>query len=754
MLGVCGLTQLSELPGSAFCQLLPLTLFFALLGSRWRLACLLCAGFLWALLRGHIALDGNLPAELEGRDLVVQGSIVLIPVDKGYRKQFVFVVESTTPAQIWTGRTRLSWYHSKVALQAGQRWRLTIRLKRPRGFMNPGGLDYERWLFQHRIAATGYVRAGGEAVLLEALAGQPITRIRGRILEFIHTVLDQHPQRGTVAALAIGHRQSISTRQWTVLRNTGTNHLMAISGLHIGLVAGGGFFTMLWLWSRSARLCLLLAAPRAAAVAALLAAVFYAGLADFSIPTQRALVMIGMVMVNLIAGRRSAPTTVLAAALLAVLLVDPFSVLSAGFWLSFAAVAVILLAVSGRSPGASQWRGWWWRWGRIQAIVAVGLSPLTLGFFSQMSLSAPLANMLAVPWVGIIVVPLTLGGVSVMSLSGAVGGVLIIMAAQALDLLWWFLELLEVTPRVTDAIPALRPWTLVGLVIFTSLWLMPPGFPGRWLALLAIPLLFCRAGTSPEPGALELTVLDVGQGLSVVARTHGHVLVFDTGPRYSTGFDTGEMVVVPFLRTRSVQKLDILLVSHGDNDHAGGAASVAGSIQTTRIMTNAKLGLPRVTPCLAGESWEWDGVGFEILGPVRVSETGGNNSSCVLQIVTPAWRVLLPGDIESSAEDALLRRYSASQLRSDILIAPHHGSRTSSGNSFLDAVRPEHVVFPVGSRNRFGFPHPEVFQRYRHRGVVIHDTAQQGAVTFTLLPGLVVDAPATFRSDAKRFWNQ
>ena len=754
MLGVCGLIQLSELPDGGFGQLLPFALFGALLASRWRLVCLLIAGFLWALLRAHMAMEGNLPPALEGRDLVVQGSIVSIPVHKGYRKRFVFLVEGGSERNVWSGRTRLSWYHPTMGLQAGQRWRLTVRLKRPRGFKNPGGLDYEKWLFQHRIAATGYVRARGEAVLLEELAGQPINRARGRILAFIETVLNQHRQRGTVAALAIGDRQSISTQQWMVLRSTGTNHLMAISGLHIGLVAGGGFFSMFWMWSRSVRACLVLAAPRAGAVAALAAAIFYAGLADFSIPTQRALVMVALVMVNLIAARRSAPTTVLAAALLAVLLVDPFAVLSPGFWLSFAAVAVILLSVSGRSAGSERWSGWWWRWGRVQTMVALGLSPLTLVFFSQMSMSAPLANMLAVPWVGIIVVPLTLGGVILMPLSDASAGFLILMAAEALDLLWWFLERLETFPLVLDEIPALGIWATVSLATLTALWLMPPGVPGRWLAVLAIPLLFFRASNGPEPGALELTVLDVGQGLSVVARTHGHVLVFDTGPRYATGFDTGEMVVVPFLRARSVRKVDILLISHGDNDHAGGTASVAGSIRTGRIMTNTDLGLGPVSPCLAGESWEWDGVGFEILGPVSVPENDGNNGSCVLQIATPAWRILLPGDIESSAEDGLLRRLSGSRLRSDILVAPHHGSRTSSGSGFLDAVRPDHVVFPVGFNNRFGFPHADVLDRYRRRGIALHDTAQDGAVTFTLLPRGAVGEPGKFRDHAKRFWNQ
>ena len=473
-------------------------------------------------------------------------------------------------------------------------------------------------------------------------------------------MLPGHNQRGTVSALAIGHRESISTRQWAVLKRTGTNHLMAISGLHIGLVSAGGFFLILWLWSRSARACWMLAAPRAGAIGGLLLAFCYAGLADFSIPTQRALIMIALVMVNIVAGRRSAPTSVLAAALLGVLLVDPFSVLSAGFWLSFAAVAVILVAVCGRTRGEktrdqrSFWYQWWWRWGSLQLLVAMGLAPLTLILFSQVSIVAPLANTFAVPWVGTIVVPLTLGGVALMPISGDLGAYCLLMAAQALDHLWWLLEKLDGLELVLDTIATLDVGEMLVLLLLAALWLLPPGVPGRWLAVFVFPLLLCRAVPAPAPGGLELTVLDVGQGLSVVARTSRHTLVFDTGPRYASGLDTGQLVVVPFLRDRSVRSLDVLLISHGDNDHAGGVASVVGAIDTNRVMTNADLPLESVSPCMEGERWVWDGVEFEVLGPPRMARSDNNNNFCVLRIVTASWQILVPGDIERQAEEELV----------------------------------------------------------------------------------------------------
>ena len=759
LLGICGLVQLTALPDSRYCYLLALAPILVLAPPRWsrcwRFISVVALGFLWALLRGHIAMSGYLSPELQGRDLNVEGYVASIPVPRHLSTQFVFVIERGPPGVPLDSRIRLSWYHPVVDISPGQRWQLTVRLKRPRGFMNPGGFDYEGWLFQQHIGATGYVRRPEQAHLIATASGNPTARIRASILDFIDTVLRDHAQRGTVSALAIGYRRSISKAQWSVLRSTGTNHLMAISGLHIGLVAGGAFFSMLWLWSRSPRACVLMAAPRAGAVAALVGAMTYAALADFSIPTQRAVVMICFVMLNILAARRAAPTAVLAGAAFAVLLIDPFSVLSPGFWLSFAAVAVILLAMSGRVVMArSGWKSWWSRLARLHLIVALGLSPLTLVFFSQMSVIAPLANVIAVPWVGLIVVPLTLSGIGLIPISSDLAGVVLLMSAEALAILWWFLQHLDALGFVVDGLPVPGWMETLCLLILTALWLLPHGVPGRWLAIFVFPLLFFRAAPTPAPGSVELSVLDVGQGLSVVVRTTRHTLVFDSGPRYSSDFDTGMLVVVPFLRDRGVRTLDVLLISHGDNDHAGGAASVVEQIDTKKIITNTHFPGALTTPCIADVSWQWDGVRFEVLGPANVPITDNNNASCVLRIVTPSARILLPGDIETPAEDLLLQHVERSRLRADILIAPHHGSRTSSGGEFVDAVRPTHVVFAVGFKNRFGFPHTDVITRYRSRGVILHDSVRDGALIFTLNPGEPIGEPIRHRVESKRFWNQ
>ena len=328
------------------------------------------------------------------------------------------------------------------------------------------------------------------------------------------------------------------------------------------------------------------------------------------------------------------------------------------------------------------------------------------------------------------------------------------MAAQALDQLWWLLETLDGLDLALETMPILDVWEMLILLLLAALWLLPPGVPGRWLAAFALPLLLCRTVPVPGSGGLELTVLDVGQGLSVVARTSRHTLVFDTGPRYASGLDTGELVVVPFLRERAVRTVDVLLISHGDNDHAGGAASVIRAIKTTRIMSNADLPIASVRACREDQRWDWDGVEFEVLGPPHGARSDNNNNSCVLRIGTRSWQILIPGDIEKEAEEELLQRLGPAALAADVLVAPHHGSRTSSGRAFIAAVDPSHVIFSVGFRNRFGFPHPDVLARYHRLAVVSHDTVRDGAVSFWLRAGAPVSEPVLFRSRQRRFWNR
>lgn len=760
LLGVWLLQQLPALPPPAlYLPLLPgLLLLFALHGrKRQLLGLLLCIGLGAGYAQLHAAhiLATHLPPAMEGEDLVVEGTIDSLPQRSGRRTRFEFKLERLQGCDACRlpMRVRLSWYGRHPRLAVGERWRLQVRLKRPHGMLNPGAFDYEGWLFRQRLRATGYVRqVGPNARLAPAGYRYPVQQVRQWLDGAIDRALGDSPRRGLLTALAIGERRGISDAQWAVLTATGTNHLMAISGLHIGIIAGLVFLLVRRLWALSLRLGHALAADRAAAIAALLAAGLYATLAGFAIPTQRALVMVAVTMGAVLLQRHVQPSRVLALALLLVLLLDPLAVLAPGFWLSFAAVAVILYGMGGRLAG----RGLWWRWGRVQWLVAVGLTPLLWLLFQQASLSAPLANLVAVPWMSLAVVPLTLLGTLTLSLSPGLGSTLLQLADSLLAPLWQGLAWLA--EGVPPAWGALAPpaWTLVPALVGVGLLLAPRGVPARWLgAFWLAPLLLVRPA-APGPGELWLSVLDVGQGLAVVARTREHTLVYDTGPRLGSRLDGAKVALIPFLRQQGIRYIDTLIVSHGDSDHSGGARSLAAALPIGRSLTvePERLSGLEVGPCIQGQGWQWDGIGFELLHPppahYQGERRGHNDASCVLRINTPAGAVLLAGDIEAAGERALLRA-GTQRLAARLLLAPHHGSKTSSTEPFISAVDPEYVVFSVGYRNRYRFPHPQVVARYAKLGTERLQTARLGAITFYFGPGgLTWD---NYRRRAPRYWH-
>jgi competence protein ComEC len=578
-----------------------------------------------------------------------------------------------------------------------------------------------------------------------------VDQVRETLRSKILSSLDNHPLRGIVLALAIGDRQQITPAQWDVLTRTGTNHLVAISGLHVGLVAGFAFFLMRRLWRLSARAVTRWPAKKAGAVAGLVAAMVYAALAGFSVPTQRALLMVAVVMLAIIVQRHTRPSSLLALALLLVLIIDPLAVMAAGFWLSFGAVAVILYGMSGRLA----MRSLWWRWGRVQWLVAVGLLPGLLLLFQKASVVAPLANLLAVPWVSLITVPLTLLGSIALSFSAVAGEWLLALSTLSLDVLWRWLDWLAHWPQAAWQQMAPPLWAMPVAVIGIAWMLAPRGVPTRWVGLVGLlPLLFMSSALIPE-GQARFTLLDVGQGLAAVVQTRNHVLVFDTGPRFSSGFNTGEAVVAPYLRAQGRGHIDTLLVSHGDNDHIGGVAGLRADIPVRQILSSVPQDIDGAEPCEAGQRWQWDGVEFVMLNPGGNLKTSGrseNNRSCVLRVQAGGHSVLLTGDIERAAESELAHIF-AERLASDVLVVPHHGSLTSSSSAFLAAVSPKLALFPVGYRNRYGFPKAQITQRYADRQVRLLDTAQHGAIELQLGGAIELDAAVTHRQQAARYWN-
>jgi len=534
-----------------------------------------------------------------------------------------------------------------------------------------------------------------------------------------------------------------------VFTRTGVNHLMSISGLHITMVASMAFVLVLWGWKRCPPLVTRLPALRAAALAGLATAAAYAALAGFAIPAQRTVCMLAVVAWALWLGWTLRPLAVLALAAAVATVFDPMAVISPGFWLSFGAVAVIMLAGGGRIGRAH----WIQAWMRAQWAVTLALVPLLLALFQQVSLVSPLANAFAIPLVSFIVVPL--------SLLAAVlpGNWMAVCAHAAMSACMAVLEWLNAVPEAVWQQHAPPAWA-VPLALAGALWmLLPRGFPARWVGAGLLLPLFLSTPKAPAPGAAWMTVLDVGQGLAVVVRTQTHALLFDAGPSFSDDIDAGDRIVVPYLRATGIARLDGMIVSHDDADHSGGALSVLRAVPVAWLASSMPPGHPIPMAanasrlCVDGQAWDWDGVRFEILHPQAAGYNDArrkdNDRSCVLRIVTAHGSALLPADIERAGEEEIVRDHGK-ELAADVLLVPHHGSRTSSGQAFVDAVGPRLAIFAVGYRNRFGHPHFTVVSRYRGRGAEMARSDVAGAVLVEFgAKGLSWQA---WRETERRYW--
>lgn len=780
VLGIAWLLQQPLLPEIYWSILLPvagLPAGMLMLGEframRWigrlsMLAVTFGAGYFWAAAWAHFRLADALPPDWEGRDVTVIGVVAEMPQSTSRSIRFRFHVEQIlTPAALVPRNLLLSWYRNDRRtlmkppdLAAGERWQLVVRLKRPRGNLNPHVADYSAKLFERNIRATGYVRMADTNRRMETLTHDPryfFERKRAEISNTMQGFIGKGLYAGPLIALAIGDQRAIAQAQWDIFTRTGTNHLMAISGLHITLVSGLVFGLIYWLWKNHERLALWLPASKIAAMAGLIAALTYALLSGFAVPARRAFLMLAILTAAWWWNRRLPMLTVLGWALLIVALFDPWAVISPGFWLSFAAVGLIGLTVSGRIRRFGIVTGWM----RIQWAITLGLMPLLLFMFGQISLVAPIANALAIPWMSVAVVPFTL-----LALIPGLESMLAI-AHAAMQGLMTVLQWLAETPLAVWQQPAPKFWTIVAAII-GMIWLLLPGgfglgvragFPARWLGILAVLPLFLDSPDLPAEGELWLTVLDVGQGLAVVAHTRQHNLLFDTGPDYGET-DSGRQIIVPYLRGEGITTLDRMIVSHADSDHSGGALSVIASLPTRSLFgsLSAEHPIRRAVVdhqyCRAGDDWWWDGIHFAILHPEKDetsdSRRNRNESSCVLKITTPHGSVLLPADIGRIAEQELLQR-ARDALPATVLIAPHHGSQSSSSAAFVQQVSPAYVIFPVGYRNPFNHPHPEVVNRYHERGARILRSDHDGAILLRLTSnGIVVDTASKLQ---RRFWH-
>jgi competence protein ComEC len=690
-------------------------------------------GFAWACLSASAALEDRLAPQLDGQVVWLQGRVVGLPAQGSEGVRFQLQEVSARRAQL-PARLRLNW-HGGPALQAGETWRLAVKLKRPRGLVNPQGFDYEAWLLAQRIGAQGSVKHG---MRLQAANGPLAWRdqLRQRLL-----AVDAFGRQGGLAALVLGDDSGVSSADWRVLQDTGTVHLMVISGQHVALLAGllyglvAGLARLGWWPARWPWL------PVACALAAI-GALGYGVLAGFQVPVQRACLMVALVLLWRLRFRHLGVWLPILLALDLVLLAEPLASLQAGFWLSFGAVLVLLWVFAGR---LGAWP-WWRTWGRAQWTMTIGLLPLMLGLGLPLSLSAPLANLLAGPWVSVAVVPVALLGTLTLPIPW-LGEGLLQLAGGSLEVLFRLLTLLADWQPAWLATHA-PAWTLLLGVAGAALLLAPAGVSGRALGLaMLMPMLFPPQAEVPM-GQAEVWQLDIGQGLAVLVRTRHHALLYDAGPR-SVDFDSGERVVVPSLRGLGLRQLDLLLISHADNDHAGGALAVQRGLNVARVLSGEPNELPAslaAQPCANGESWQWDGVQFRTWRWPQAGE--GNQASCVLWIEAQGERLLLTGDIDAAAEAAWLAANPT--VQAEWLQAPHHGSRSSSSLRFLQALAPHSVLLSRGAHNSFGHPHPLVMARYQALGLRVYDSVEQGAVRVRL----GARTPASGLREEHRFWRE
>ncbi|MBI1891960.1 MAG: DNA internalization-related competence protein ComEC/Rec2 [Burkholderiales bacterium] len=749
------------------------------------MVCGAAAGFAWAAALAHTALREELPSRWEGRDLTIIGTIDSLPhrFEQGVR--FNFAVERALPVEndkpVVPTRLALSWYDgfrgdesSAVGdVQPGERWQLTVRLRRPHGNANPYGFDYEVWLLEQGLRATGYVRpaekAGSGNRRLDAFvlsAGSVIERSRAWLRARILAALPDRPYAGVIVALVVGDQRAVDQSDWKVFNRTGVSHLISISGLHITMVAGLFAAAIFALWRRSffthMQLPLLLPAQKAAALAGAAMALAYALLAGFGVPAQRTLYMLTVVAIALWSDRLAGVSHILCFALGLVVLLDPWAVLQPGFWLSFGAVAVILYATVGRSrmrrqaaPVTHGWLATLKSASHVQYAVTVGLVPLTMLLFAQASLVSPIANAIAIPLVSFLVTPLALAG-SV--LPNPLSGWILQLAHSLITQLAVFLEWLSALPWSVWSAPVPAWWMFAGAMAGTIWMLAPRGLPLRWLGTLGWLPLILNAPAAPREGEMWMTAFDVGQGMALLVETSHHRLLYDTGPYYSPESDGGNRVILPYLKARGISGLDGIVVSHNDNDHSGGALSIFDEMRVgwTASSLAFESAIVRAAPnhrrCIAGQSWSWDGVRFEMLHPTAVSYDSTkwkpNARSCTLKISQGGHSILLAGDIEAVQEDELIGS-QGNNLQATVLLAPHHGSGTSSTEAFLKMVKPELALFQVGYRNRFRHPKQEVYERYGNLGIRRLRSDESGAIELRF--GTSVSS-TEYRKTHARYW--
>lgn len=807
-LSIIGLSYLSTLPSLQLYisvgMLLPVLLCWRFIASKratnsppknnsswwsalWTslVACLLA--WVWAVGWGLWQTEHRLPLQWEGKDVTIEGYVQDIPRHytysgrtggRSYRsnnrsifKVKVSKIVEAPQTQAPTDRfdlVRVSWYDKPAATQLipGQLWRFTLRMRRPYTFMNPGGFDYEVWNLREGLDASAYVR--GQAELLGSSNKMQLDKLRWRVHETIKE--SQVPGAGFISALMLGERSLISADENAVVRNTGIAHLLAISGLHLTLV-GGGMFAIIFLilgrfrslsWGRITPLSL-------AAIIALCLIWFYAFWTGFSLPAQRAAIMLSVFMLAIITKRFQNPMTIFFLAMTLVLFLDPLAATSGGFYLSFAALALVVLSFRYFIPRVkpARMKSMLGISGKIlnyafdllitQLVLLGGLMPLALLFFNQLSLAGIFINMLAIPVTSFVIMPWILGTNLLIPMLPSLADISLTGLGWFIGWLYGGLKSVSDSPLAIVSIASPSSLAIIWVILAVPIliwWVKPYNY-----ILAVVMLLPCLIPTVEKipHGEFRVHFIDVGQGMAVHLQTKSHNLLYDTGASFSSGNDIGELVLVPYMRELGISKVDTLLVSHKDNDHSGGMRGLMKSIHVERLMLNfpydqsVRLKPQLISPCRQGMQWQWDGVNFLVLHPHDPSAfRKSNDRSCVLLVESGENSVLLAGDITTRIEKILNAEYPT--LQADLLQAPHHGSKTSSGAAWLSKLSPQYAVFSAGYRNSFNHPHPTIQARYDQLGIESFTSWRHGKISFHINNNSITHSES-YRLSNQKYWH-
>jgi len=751
--GAYSFVLLSDLPSSTFL----VSIFAAACVCHVKTPLRLAGAFLLGVsLQWTVAastIGDRLSDDLAGRNIELRAVVADFPRRRG--SALTFVAETVGCAPL-PRQVRLSWYNPEVTPEIGETWLFQVRLRRPRGFANPAGFDYEAWLFRQRVGATGYVVTGKRT---DGEAPGWSTRARRHAARRILALLPDDDATAVVLAIGIGARHRITRQQWDLYATTGTSHLMAISGLHIGLAAGGAyllFWASLSVFARNANV-------RGIAMwLALCTAAVYAELSGLAVPARRAILMALIMVIGLSLHRRTNGSETVAIVCLLVTLSDPLSIHTPGFQLSFAAVGLLLwlnrshfrrkemVAIPGLDVVWSPIR----RLAVLQIVLLLGLFPLVAVTFGRVALFAPAVNLLIVPIFNFLTVPATLVGLMLDGPLDAAGKQFLRASHASVTIVLQAIAAVADLPLSRIELSHLSLPMLVAAILIAAAAILPGGWPCRhvgWILLLAVVL---HRPQRPPVNCVDLHLLDVGQGLAVVLQTNRHTAVYDAGPAFRSGSDTGQLVVAPFLKSKGIVRIDALIISHGDLDHSGGASSLVRQFEVGQVLAGERMALPGVPEnrCHTGQRWRWDGVQFEFLHPKPGHKREGNDASCVLLVSSGERRALLTGDIGKKIEFELVAQSLLPTV--DLLSVPHHGSRTSSSAVFVSTVAAKSAVVSSGYRNRWGFPKDDVVFRWESSGTEVLTTAHSGALSQRLCRDVPLADLGRERIERRRYWHE